>query len=141
MNNPLRGDAFPHSGNAFQSTTVTARSLAAADDAGTGTSSQPLPPAAGVLDQDCAHGRGGQAVSLARFHIAAEIETSVLPRLLNQFALRGLIPADLRAWIADERLHVDLAVAGLSERECNHLVQRLGTLVPVHSVDGAIVAE
>ncbi len=141
MNNPLRGDAFPHSGNVFQSTTVTARSLAAADDADTDPSSQPLPPAAGVLDQDCARGGAGQAVSLARFHIAAEIETSVLPRLLNQFALRGLIPADLRAWIADERLHVDLAVAGLSDRECNHLVQRLGTLVPVHSVDGAIVAE
>ncbi len=78
--------------------------------------------------------------SLARFRITAEIETSVLPRLLNQFALRGLIPADLRAWIADDRLHVDLSVAGLSGRECDHLVQRLGVLVPVCSVDGGIAA-
>lgn len=141
MNNPLHGDDFPLSNNTLQSTKVTARPLAFGDGEDSAPSSQSLPPAAGVLDKNVVHGRNGLAVSLARFRIAAEIETSVLPRLLNQFALRGLIPVDLCAWVAAEKLHVDLAVAGLTECECKHLVQRLGTLVPVHSVDGAIVDE
>ncbi len=149
MNNPLHGDSSRLSDDSVLSENPScsrdsfqARDPAipsVVDGAGEGHPPQPL-PAAGVIDVQTACGQAGSASSLARFRITAEIETSVLPRLLNQFALRGLIPADLRAWIADDRLHVDLSVAGLSGRECDHLVQRLGVLVPVCSVDGGIAA-
>ncbi|USG60538.1 hypothetical protein NBZ79_15335 [Sneathiella marina] len=70
-----------------------------------------------------------------RFYITAEIDPSVLPRILENFALRNLVPSHLQARRENDYLDVSLTVTGLSDQEAAHLELRLQNILPVQSVE------
>ena len=64
----------------------------------------------------------------------AEAEPSVLPRALEPFALRNLVPQSVSCRRERGGLRIDVTVAGLATREVEHLTLRLNQIVPVHTV-------
>lgn len=75
------------------------------------------------------------------FAIQAEAEPGVMPRVLELFAKRGLIP--LR-WHADRigashrELAIDLQVAGLERRTCDYIAR---CLRQIHGVEAVLTSE
>lgn len=78
-----------------------------------------------------------EAAPTACFSIQASAEPSVMPRVLDLFAKRGLIPArwhsDLGGRRRDE-LTIDLQVDGLSDAQRDHTAACLRRMVSVTSV-------
>ncbi|MCR9213050.1 MAG: hypothetical protein NXI13_04990 [Proteobacteria bacterium] len=74
-------------------------------------------------------------VHVAQFVIRADIEPSVLPRILENFALRNLTPLHLSAKQDNGELTIELTVEGLSNTEEAHLQLRLQNILPVNSVN------
>jgi len=72
---------------------------------------------------------------LHHFTLRAAAEPSVLPRILENFALRNLVPQKLESRQAGGDLVVSLSVCGLDETESRHLQLRMLNIVPVYSVD------
>lgn len=70
----------------------------------------------------------------ARYVISADIEPSVLPRILENFALRNLTPRHLTAHQDEDELTIEVTVGGLSRTEQTHLELRLQNILPVRSV-------
>jgi acetolactate synthase small subunit len=70
------------------------------------------------------------------FSIEAEAEVSVLPRVLELFAKRGLMPSRLSSRVDEGlgRLAVDLRVESLEEAVAEHVARCLGQLVTVSGV-------
>ena len=89
--------------------------------------------------EDSAPGaRSGRAAACARvdcFSVAATAGPGTLPRILEAFAQRGLVPARLHA-VGDERgeLAVDLQVGGLDAETAERVAARLRALVDVRAV-------
>ncbi|TNE39271.1 MAG: hypothetical protein EP348_03710 [Alphaproteobacteria bacterium] len=69
-----------------------------------------------------------------RFTLRAEAEPSALSRILENFALRNLVPDQLSARRDGEELVVSLTVAGLSDMESAHLEIRMMNILPVIEV-------
>jgi hypothetical protein len=69
-----------------------------------------------------------------RFTIKATSEPSVLPRILESFALRNLVPENVSVSKKSNHLDIDLAVVGLSDLEARHLELRMQNILPVLSV-------
>lgn len=69
-----------------------------------------------------------------KFSLRAEVEPSVLPRVLEPFALRNLTPLTVSSRCDGGTLRIDVTVAGLSRREVDHLALRLKQVVPIHAV-------
>ena len=75
------------------------------------------------------------------FSILAETEPGVMPRVLELFAKRNLVP---RRWISDvggpddRELAIDLQVEGLTPEVCDHIARCLRGL---HYVDRVLVSE
>jgi len=84
-----------------------------------------------------ANGHGGAATVC--FSIQASVEPGVMPRVLELFAKRNLVP---ERWvsgvhaIADRRaeLMIDLQVAGLSHQDMDYLARCLAQITDVRSV-------
>lgn len=73
----------------------------------------------------------------ACFSIQARAEPSVMPRVLELFAKRGLIPARWHSDIGGRRrdeLTIDLQVQGLSSAQRDHAAASLRGMVSVTSV-------
>ena len=69
------------------------------------------------------------------YSVTAAAEASVMPRILDLFAKRGLMPFYLHAAIGDdERLNVDLRVCGLEHNSAHHVARCLRRLVAVERV-------
>ena len=68
------------------------------------------------------------------YHLRALREPSVLPRVLEMFALRDLIPHHVACWEDDGGLVVDVHVRGLETQHARHLAQRMRNIVPVSQV-------
>ncbi|MEH6478134.1 MAG: hypothetical protein V7727_20745 [Sneathiella sp.] len=70
-----------------------------------------------------------------RYFVTAEIDPSALPRILENFALRNLVPTQLVAQRENDFLEVSLTVSGLTVQEASHLQLRLLNILPVQNVD------
>jgi len=69
-----------------------------------------------------------------RYFVTTEIDPSALPRILENFALRNLVPTQLVAHQENDYLEVSLTVTGLTTQEASHLQLRLLNILPVQSV-------
>jgi acetolactate synthase small subunit len=75
------------------------------------------------------------------FSVFAAAEASVMPRVLELFAKRGLVPRRLDAAVGgadDEELVVDLQVDGLAPETAEHIAASLRQMVHVDRVLTAI---
>lgn len=74
---------------------------------------------------------------VACFSILAEAEPGVMPRVLELFAKRSLVP---QRWVSDrighkrEDLSIDLQVAGLDQRETDYIASCLRQIWGVQTV-------
>lgn len=68
------------------------------------------------------------------FSVHADPSPSVLPRVLEVFALMGLVPERCHADRTAGELVVDLQLADLTAAEAAHLAKRLGRIVGVLGV-------
>lgn len=76
-------------------------------------------------------------VSTACFSVRAPVDPQVLPRVLEVFAKRGLVPTQWYSSVCgdrDEELQIDIQVAGLEEATGERLAQCLRQLQCVDSV-------
>ncbi len=76
---------------------------------------------------------------VAHFTVQAEAEPSVLPRVLEPFALRNLVPLAVVCRRERSGMRIEVAVAGLETRVVEHLTCRLNQLVPVETVLARLV--
>ena len=70
----------------------------------------------------------------ATFAVDAEADPGLLPRLLEPFALRNLVPDAVTSVRHGNGLRVEIRVAGLTRDEVPHLALRLANVVPVTRV-------
>ncbi len=70
----------------------------------------------------------------AQFTVQAEAEPSVLPRVLEPFALRNLVPLAVHCRRTRSGMRIEVTVAGLEPNVVEHLTLRLSQLVPVETV-------
>jgi hypothetical protein len=71
------------------------------------------------------------------YHLRAMREPSVLPRVLEMFALRDLIPHHVMCREVagdDPELLIEVRVRGLEADHARHLAQRMRNIVPVKQV-------
>ncbi len=86
-----------------------------------------------------AYPSNSEASATACFSIQAEADPGVMPRVLELFAKRGLIPS---RWHSDlegdltrsQALTIDLQVTGLSRQQVEHVSATLRGMVSVRSV-------
>jgi hypothetical protein len=70
---------------------------------------------------------------LACFAVSAAAEPGTIPRLLEPFAKRGLVPSSVHARLTGDRLRVDLQVA-MDAADALIVVEILRAMVPVERV-------
>ncbi len=75
----------------------------------------------------------------ACFSIQADADPGVMPRVLELFAKRGLIPSRWHSDLEDPTgsapsLTIDLQVTGLTHQQINHVAASIGSMVSVISV-------
>ncbi len=81
-----------------------------------------------------------QPVALtAQFTVQAEAEPSVLPRVLEPFALRTLVPLAVHCRRERSGMRIEVTVAGLEAQVVEHVTRRLNQLVPVATVLARLV--
>lgn len=74
------------------------------------------------------------AESTHRFSIVAAPEPSVLPRALNLFAKRGLVPARIEAKLHAEHMTIEIEASGLDGDTARHISRCLAGLIDVSRV-------
>lgn len=72
------------------------------------------------------------------FSVFAAPEACVMPRVLEYFAKRGLVPARFHGDVVDEGLVVDVHVSGIEEGVADHIAACLRELVYVERVLTAV---
>lgn len=83
------------------------------------------------------HEASEPALARVRFTVTSDLEPSVLSRVVEMFALRGLVPVEVSATREegiDLHLRVELVVDGLETGTCAHLCRRMRNIVPVREV-------
>ncbi len=73
----------------------------------------------------------------ACFHILAGVDPGVMPRVLQLFAKRGLVPSRWHSSIAgpaNDELHIDLEVAALADDLAQHIAATMRQITPVSLV-------
>ncbi len=73
-------------------------------------------------------------VNPVTFHIEAVAEPSVIPRILENFALRNMVPEKVDIQKQDNMVFVKVMVDGLSDQIARHLELRMQNILPVSSV-------
>ncbi len=71
------------------------------------------------------------------YALTAEPEASLLPRVLQFFAKRGLVPYRCHATVEghnDATLSIDVQVCGMDDWSADHMGQSLRQIVGVHAV-------
>ncbi len=68
------------------------------------------------------------------FSVRAAAEPQAMPRLLELFALRSLVPSRWRAETSGAELRVDIEIAELDRDTAEHLAARMRQMVTVHNV-------
>lgn len=74
------------------------------------------------------------AESIHRYSIVAAPEASVLPRALNLFAKRGIIPARVEARLSGDHLAIEIEASGLDSDAARHIGRCLAELIDVSRV-------
>jgi hypothetical protein len=72
------------------------------------------------------------------FSVLAAAEASVMPRVLAEFAKRGLCPLRFDGAVAGDDLVIDVQVAGLDAAAAGHVADRLRGAVHVERVLTAV---
>jgi len=72
------------------------------------------------------------------FSVFAAPEASVMPRVLELFAKRGLVPTRFHGSVAGSDLSIDVQVGGLAEDTANHIAACLRNIVHVERVLTAV---
>ena len=97
-----------------------------------------LPDPASDQPTQTTHGDAvADKAALCRYRVAATLEPSVLPRVLELFTLRDLLPTEVACQQVakhEPELRIDVAVRGLEPDHAEHLAQRMRTMMPVISV-------
>ncbi len=70
----------------------------------------------------------------ARFSITAAATPGVMPRVIEQFARRGLVPERWHRVVDESRIRIDLRVAGMDATVASVLAATLRGTVDIHSV-------
>ncbi len=73
----------------------------------------------------------------ACFSVHSGVDPAAMPRVMGQFAKRGLVPSQWHSTIAGRRgdeLHIDLQVQGLRPDLCEQIAQTLRQMVEVRLV-------
>ena len=83
--------------------------------------------------------RNSQALPTACFSIRAVAYPGVMPRVVELFAKRGLIPTRWHSELKDEEstspsLTIDLEISGLTHQQIGHVTESLRGMVSVQSV-------
>ncbi len=98
---------------------------------------EPLTPQQGLKSSTTVSVAAAQGPLVACFSITATADPSVMPRVLELFAKRGLIPSrwhsDLGGRRRDE-LMIDLQVEGLDRAKADLIAHAMRQMVPVLSV-------
>lgn len=68
------------------------------------------------------------------FSVFAAPEVSVTPRVLGEFAKRGLVPARFEAVVEGDDLAIDVQVVGMDEQVAAHVAEVLRGLFHVERV-------
>lgn len=68
------------------------------------------------------------------FSVSAAPEVSVAPRVLGEFAKRGLVPSRFEAVVSGGDLAVDVQVSGMDEQVAAHVAEVLRGLLDVERV-------
>ena len=72
--------------------------------------------------------------STAIFSVRAAAEPQAMPRLLELFALRSLVPDRWQAERKGAELQIDIEVPDLDPAQAQHLAARMRQIVPVRRV-------
>lgn len=72
------------------------------------------------------------------FSVFAAPEASVMPRVLELFAKRGLVPSRFEAAVSGSDLSVDVQVGGLEPETASHIAACLRNVVHVERVLTAV---
>jgi acetolactate synthase small subunit len=75
-----------------------------------------------------------QAQPVYCFSVFASPEASVMPRVLELFAKRGLTPDRFHGAVAEDGLSIDIQCAGLDEQVAEHIAVFMRNLVYVDRV-------
>ncbi len=78
-----------------------------------------------------------ESTATACFYVHAAAEPGVMPRVLELFAKRGLIPAAWHSTIGGARgdeLHIDIQVAAMAAAEAEYIARCLRQIVHVEAV-------
>jgi len=73
----------------------------------------------------------------ACFSVIADVEPGALPRVLEIFAKRGLVPSKLLSALAGaqgEELHIDIQLGGVDDGLMDRLAKSISQVVSVRSV-------
>ncbi len=68
------------------------------------------------------------------YAVLAEPGADVLPRVVGEFARRGLVPARLDAVAAGDHLSIDIEIGALDAQAAAHVAERLRGFVNVERV-------
>lgn len=70
----------------------------------------------------------------ARFFITAAATPGVMPRVIEQFARRGLVPERWHAVVDENKIRIEVRVAGMDAAVATVLAATLRGTVDIHSV-------
>jgi len=70
----------------------------------------------------------------ARFFIIAAATPGAMPRVMEQFARRGLVPECWHAVVDENKIRIDLRVTGMDAAVASVLAATLRGAVDIHSV-------
>ena len=77
----------------------------------------------------------GNTHCAVHYQVIAEADADVLCRVLNPFALQGLVPQQLQVQQRDGLLCMDLTLDGLSWHRAQVIGEKLRNLISVYSVE------
>ena len=68
------------------------------------------------------------------FAVQARAEPGVMPRVVELFAKRGLVPQTWHSAVAEQTLTIDVGVGGLGRGLCEHIARSMRQIVGVETV-------
>ena len=94
--------------------------------------SLPLPSVALEAERPASVTRGFS--NHARFLVQARAEPGVMPRVLELFAKRGLIPQRWNSTVSEQALHIDVQITGLDRDIVDYIARCMRQIVGVETV-------
>jgi acetolactate synthase small subunit len=77
---------------------------------------------------------GGAVTVTACYAVRARTEPGVMPRVLELFAKRGLVPHHWRSTASPEALAIEVQIAGLDRDMADHIGRSMRQIVGIESV-------